>query len=408
MQLVEQHIVKRGHSSFGKIDELCFKSKNLYNAALYEVRQAFFQNQSGYLNYNALQKKFQTEKQNDYCALPAKVSQQILMLLDRNFKSFFEALKAFKVNPSKFLARPKIPKYKDKIKGRNLLIYTIQALSKPLLKKGILQLSGTDIQFKTNVKFNEIQQVRMIPNATCYTIEVVYNVVAAAPVPFNGRIASIDIGLNNLATLTSNGAFAPLILNGKPLKSIHQFYNKKKAKLQAALKKEQKTSRRIQALTHKRNNKVKDYLHQSSRYVMNQFVSNQISVLVIGKNDQWKQEIALGSRTNQNFVQIPHATFIDQLKYKAQFVGIRVVLQEESYTSKCSFLDGESIQKHPEYQGKRVKRGLFRSKNGTLLNADVNGSANILKKAFPTAFDGYGIEGAVVHPIRVMPYKKAI
>jgi putative transposase len=408
MQLVEQHIVKRGHSSFRKIDELCFKSKNLYNAALYEVRQAFFQNQSGYLNYNALQKKFQTEKQNDYCALPAKVSQQILMLLDRNFKSFFEALKAFKVNPSKFLARPKIPKYKDKIKGRNLLIYTIQALSKPLLKKGILQLSGTDIQFKTNVKFNEIQQVRMIPNATCYTIEVVYNVVAAAPVPFNGRIASIDIGLNNLATLTSNGAFAPLILNGKPLKSIHQFYHKKKAKLQAALKKEQKTSRRIQALTHKRNNKVKDYLHQSSRYVMNQFVSNQISVLVIGKNDQWKQEIALGSRTNQNFVQIPHATFIDQLKYKAQFVGIRVVLQEESYTSKCSFLDGESIQKHPEYQGKRVKRGLFRSKNGTLLNADVNGSANILKKAFPTAFDGYGIEGAVVHPIRVMPYKKAI
>jgi IS605 OrfB family transposase len=408
MQLVEQHIVKRGHSPFTKIDELCFKSKNLYNAGLYEVRQAFFQNQRGYLNYNALQKKFQTEKQKDYCALPAKVSQQILMLLDRNFKSFFEALKAFKVHPSKFLARPKIPKYKDKIKGRNLLIYTIQALSKPWLKKGIIQFSGTDIQFKTNVKFKEIQQVRMIPNATCYTIEVVYNVVAAAPVPFNGRIASIDIGLNNLATLTSNGAFAPWILNGKPLKSINQFYNKKKAKLQAALKKEQKTSRRIQALTHKRNHKVKDYLHQSSRYVMNQLVSNQISVLVIGKNDQWKQEIALGSRTNQNFVQIPHATFIDQLKYKAQLVGIRVVLQEESYTSKCSFLDGESIQKHPEYQGKRVKRGLFRSKNGTVLNADVNGSANILKKAFPTAFEGYGIEGAVVHPIRVMPYKKAI
>jgi putative transposase len=408
MQLVEQHIVKRGHSSFTKIDELCFKSKNLYNAGLYEVRQAFFQNQRGYLNYNALQKKFQTEKQKDYCALPAKVSQQILMLLDRNFKSFFEALKAFKANPSKFLARPKIPKYKDKIKGRNLLIYTIQALSKPWLKKGILQFSGTDIQFKTNVKFNEIQQVRMIPNATGYTIEVVYNVVAAAPVPFNGRIASIDIGLNNLATLTSNGAFAPWILNGKPLKSINQFYNKKKAKLQAALKKEQKTSRRIQALTQKRNHKVKDYLHQSSRYVMNQLVSNQISVLVIGKNDQWKQEIALGSRTNQNFVQIPHAIFINQLKYKAQFVGIRVVLQEESYTSKCSFLDGESIQKHPEYQGKRVKRGLFRSKNGTVLNADVNGSANILKKAFPTAFKGYGIEGAVVHPIRVMPYKKAI
>jgi putative transposase len=408
MQLVEQHIVKRGHSCFTKLDELCFKSKNLYNAALYEVRQSFFQNQSGYLNYNALQKKFQTEKQKDYCALPAKVSQQILMLLDRNFKSFFEALKAFKGNPAKFLARPKIPKYKDKIKGRNLLIYTIQALSKPGLRKGILQFSGTDIQIKTKVKCNEIQQVRVIPTATCYTVEVVYNVVAAVPVPFNGRIASIDIGLNNLATLTSNGAFAPWILNGKPLKSINQFYNKKKAKLQAALKKEQKTSRRIQALTQKRNHKVKDYLHQSSRYVMNQLVSNQISVLVVGKNDQWKQEITLGSRTNQNFVQILHATFIDQLKYKAQLVGIRVVLQEESYTSKCSFLDGESIQKHVEYQGKRIQRGLFRSKNGTVLNADVNGSANILKKAFPTAFDGYGIEGAVVHPIRVIPYKKTI
>jgi putative transposase len=408
MQLVEQHIVKREHSCFTKLDELCFKSKNLYNAGLYEVRQAFFQNQSGYLNYNALQKKFQTEKQKDYCALPAKVSQQILMILDRNFKSFFEALKVFKVNPSKFLARPKIPGYKDKIKGRNLLIYTLQALGKPLLKQGMIRFSGTDIAIPTKVPFNQIQQVRVIPNATCYTIEVIYKVAEQTQRPFNNRIASIDIGLNNLATLTSNGSFAPLILNGKPLKSINQFYNKKKAKLQADLNGKQKTSKRIQALTHKRNQKVKNYLHHSSRFVINQLVSNQISVLVVGKNNQWKQEITLGSRNNQNFVQIPHATFIDQLKYKAQLVGIRVVLQEESYTSKCSFLDGEAIQKHADYQGKRIKRGLFRSKNGTLLNADVNGSANILKKAFPTAFKGYGIEGVVVHPIRVIPYKNAI
>ncbi|MFN3380790.1 MAG: IS200/IS605 family accessory protein TnpB-related protein, partial [Runella zeae] len=150
-----------------------------------------------------------------------------------------------------------------------------------------------------------------------------------------------------------------------------------------------------------------NYLHNASRVITNQLVSEDISVLVIGKNPLWKQEVNMGRKNNQKFVQIPHADFITQLTYKCQLEGIKVVVQEESYTSKCSFLDNEPIQKHELYAGKRLKRGLFKSKNGTLMNADVNGSANILRKAFPNAFAD-GIEGVVVRPVRVTPYKIAV
>lgn len=405
MQLVEKHIITKNHNLFSEIDRVCFASKNLYNSGLYALRQAFFE--GNYLDYYTLQKQFQDTNQVDYQALPRKVSQQVLMLLTKNFKSFFQASRTYQKQPSKFLARPQIPSYKPKETGRNITIYTSQTFSKPLLKKGIIGLSGTTIEIKTNQKPSTIQQVRLIPKATCYVIEVVYNIGNKSDKAFNNRIASIDLGINNLAALTSNCSLKSLIINGRPLKSFNQFYNRKKAKLQSALKNGKKTCRKMEKLTHKRNQKVGNYLHNASRVITNQLVSEDISVLVIGKNPLWKQEVNMGRKNNQKFVQIPHADFINQLTYKCQLEGIKVVLQEESYTSKCSFLDNEPIQKHELYAGKRLKRGLFKSKNGTLMNADVNGSANILRKAFPNAFAD-GIEGVVVRPVRVTPCKIAV
>lgn len=177
--------------------------------------------------------------------------------------------------------------------------------------------------------------------------------------------------------------------------------------LQSYLKENIQTSRKIKKLTHKRNCLIDNYLHNASRFIINHLAANRIGTLVIGKNDNWKRGINLGSRNNQNFVAIPHARFIQMLTYKAQLAGIAVKVIEESYTSKCSFLDNEPICKHGEYRGKRIQRGLFRAGDGRLINADVNGSANIMVKAFPNAF-AEGIQGLVVRPVRVTPYKKVV
>lgn len=410
MRLVEQHIIRPGHDHYTEIDRISFAAKNLYNAGLYTIRQAFFADEARYINYIQLQKQFQNTHQSDYEALPRKVSQQILRLLDKNFKSFFEAHKAYKKDPSRFLHRPRITRYKDPATGRSIALYTNQTFSKQGLKDGYLKLSGTSLVIPTRVPLKSIQQVRLAVKAACYVVEVVYTVPDTPAKEDNNRVAAIDPGINNLATLTTNTGQAPLIVNGRPLKSINQFYNKKRARLQAELTrlpgKTRHQSVRLERLTHKRNQKVRNYLHHASRFITNQLVSWGITTLVVGKNPLWKQDVNIGSKNNQGFVQIPHAQLIKQLSYKCQLEGINVIVQEESYTSKCSFLDNELIQKHEQYAGKRIRRGLFKSKDGTLINADVNGSANILRKAFPNAFTANGTEGIVVSPRRITPIRE--
>ena len=404
MQLVSKHIIDRNHWLYKRLDNLCFLSKNLFNYANYLIRQKFIIS-GEYLDYYKIQKLCQGK--TDYLALPAKVSQQVLLRLHESWKSFFAATKEYNLHPDKFKARPKIPRYKHKILGRNVLTYTVQAISKEWLKKGIINFSKTQIFLTTKVR--EINKVRIVPKTYHYSIEVVYEVKAVTGSSSGVEwIAGIDIGLNNLATITSNlKGFGPLIINGKPLKSINAYYHKKKAMLQSYLKGERQTSIKINHLTHKRNVKVDNYLHNPSRFIINHLAANRIGTLVIGKNDNWKQGINLGKRNNQNFVAIPHARFIEMLTYKAQLAGIVVKVIEESYTSKCSFLDNEPCVKHLEYEGKRIKRGLFRAGDGRLINADVNGSANIVKKAFPNAF-AEGIQGVIVRPVRVTPYKMVL
>ena len=398
MQLAQRHIIKSTEHRFAEIDKLAFKSKNLYNAANYVIRQSFIYGW-GYVNYNEMNRLMKSHQA--YKALQALVSQQILMILDKNWKSFFEAVKAYKADSSKFTGSPKLPKYKDKVKGRNILVYTIQAISSKQLKKGIVKLSGTNLSIKTHIEPDRICQVRLVSKCDSYVIEVIYD--EPEPTASDHKfVASIDLGLNNLAALTSNQpGFIPLLINGRPLKSIDQFYNKRKAQLQSQLKGSRKGSPPIQRLTRCRNQKVDNYLHHTSRLIVDLLVANQIGTLVVGKNAQWKTEIELGKQTNQNFVGIPHTRLIEMLEYKARLVGIKVIVQEESYTSKSNFLTLDPIpvygktDKDAVFSGKRIKRGLYKTSVGQLINSDVNGSYNILRKAIPNAFSN-GIESCVV------------
>jgi putative transposase len=402
MQLVERHVINRADPRFTAIDSAAFASKNLYNAANYVVRQSFIQ-AGVYLNYHEMDRRMQDHEA--YRALPAKVAQWVLRLLDKNWQSFFAALATWQEDPSKFLGRPKLPGYKDKQHGRNLLIYTIQALSAPALRDGVIRPSMLDIAVKT--KQTTIQQVRIVPRIGFYVVEVIYERAIVPAVVDPALHAGVDIGIDNLAAIASDKpGFVPRVVNGRPIKSINQFYNKRKAELQSRLGCPGSTAR-MERLTARRTRRIDHYLHTASRRIIDLLVVEGIGTLVIGKNPLWKQEVNLGRRTNQQFVAIPHARFIEMLTYKAELVSIAVVVNEESYTSKASFLDADPLpiygaertETHT-FSGKRVKRGLYRAANGRRIHADVNGAYNILRKAVPNSF-GQGIEAVVVRPMRL-------
>ncbi len=382
MILSEQHIFKRGTKAFSEFEILCRNANNLYNATMYCVRQGFF---SGtVLSYEAINKKFIQEKQVDYYSLPTKISQQIQRIISSAWKGYFRAIKDYKKNPSKYLGKPRIPRYREK-GGFYVVPFTIQsiAFNTRNVPRGFLRLSGTSVLIKTKQK--EIQAARLVPQDRNHIkVEILYN-VECPEVRHNGRIASIDLGVNNLATIVYPNSRTEII-NGRPLKSINQYYNKKLAEVRSRNAKREHQTKREVSLISKRRNKINDYLHKASRYIVNQLVSNDVTELVIGYNAGWKQDIKLGraghsrKEGNQRFQFIPFYKFISTLTYKCALAGILVTTNEESYTSKCSFLDNEEVCKHAEYKGKRIKRGLFRASDGRLINADVNGALNILKK----------------------------
>jgi len=400
MQLVEQHIVKKVDPRFAVIDAAAFAAKNLYNLALYEVRQAFiFEHR--YLGSATL---FHRIKHTDaYAALPRKVSNDILRQLDKNWRAFFAACKAYRENPAAFVGRPKLPKYKDKTTGRFLLIYDMQAISRTALRRGILAPSGLAIEIQTAQ--HHIKQARIVPRAGFYVVEVVYEQPEHSLQGNPALHAAIDMGVDTLAAITSNKqGFVPRLVNGRPIKSTNQFYNKRRAELQAALG-TTGTTQRMERLTIKRTRRINHFLHAASKTIIALLVSEGIGTLVLGKNPLWKQEVDLGRVNNQHFVQLPHARFIDLLSYKAKLAGMQVIVQEESYTSKASFLDLDPVpvydpanQNKHRFSGKREKRGLYRAKDGRRIQADVNGSYNIGRKALPDSF-GQGIEAVAVRPV---------
>ena len=404
MRLTERHTIRKGHKYYEVLDQEAYKSKNLYNATLYAVRQHFFEHKS-YLSYYTLQNVFQTERQQDYYALPTKVAQQTMKMLDKNFKSFFKALASYKKDPSKFEGRPKIPKYLDKTEGRFMLVYTVQAISKKRLETDkVIRLSGIDVEIPTAVSYDNLCEVRVVRKPNAYVVEVVYdNGKEDVEYVDNGRYAAIDLGVSNFSTVTSNvKGFQPFIVDGRYIKSVNRYYNKEVSRYKSILdgrNKGKKMSNRIYRLTEKRNNRMSDFVHKASRMIVNQLVSNDIHTLVVGYNQGWKQDINIGRKNNQSFAQIPFEKFLSLLDYKCRLEGIKLMTVSEEYTSKCSFLDCEDICKHDTYTGRRIKRGLFKSADGTLINADVNGSYNILRKCMPNAFDADGVVGVLVHPV---------
>ncbi len=419
MLLVERHLISREHTFWKEIDNLAFRSKNLYNLANYHCRQQFFQTGRS-ISLTDLYHKVKATVA--YHALPTKVSKQIIRKLTQNWTGYFEAVKAYGIEPSKFLAAPRIPRYKHKTRGRNILIYPETAYCKRTLRNiGQIKLSMCNIQFPTSVTVDNIFEVRIVPSVNCYVIEVVYALCDRHKPKLNrDLVAGIDLGVNNLAAVTANKkGFQPFVINGLPLKSINQGYNKRRSQLQSILERKsqgkKKSSRQLDRLTFRRNCQVENYLHHTSRLIVDRLVAVGVGTLVIGKNDCWKQSANMGRKSNQEFVQIPHAKLIEKLTYKAQLVGIQVIVTEESYTSKASALDLDELpiydpsnQIKPSFSGRRLtkKRGLYKSLNGSIVSSDCNGSLNIIRKVIPNAFSAEGIEVSAVIPVRLNPLRK--
>ena len=375
MILSERHLIKSNHPFYDECDKLTFLAKNLYNATLYYQRDSFFN--KDFKSYYDVNRVFTHGNQKDYRALPSKVSKQVQMLVDKSFKSYFALVKK-KVN-GEYSSSVRIPRYLNKTNGRCVVPYPKDALS--LKNEGFVKLSKTDIVIKTKVSKKNIQGALIVPRGNHFVIDILYK---ATMKPLKSdepkRVAFVDPGLNNLMTVVSN-CFNPIIYNGKPLKAINQLSNKYIAVLKRKLSEQGLgTSSLLQSVYGKRSRRLTDLLHKITTQLVSQLDSYNIDTVIFGHNIGQKQDINLGKVTNQNFVQIPFTQLIQLLKYKCELRGIRFIVSEESYTSKCSFLDKESICKHPSYKGKRLKRGLFEASNGKLINADVNGSLNIGRK----------------------------
>ena len=406
IQQVEKHVIDKTHPHYTMFCEFTHQSKNLYNHANYLVRKEFVES-GKWLRYHALCKLLRHDLVHpDYTNMPtAQAAQQTLRLLDANWKSFFKSIKDWSKNKDKYSGRPKLPKYKPK-DGQMVLILTNQQVKQKghhlIFPKSFDGFTVTP-RCVTLPNFEKLNQVRIVPQNQIFCVEIVYSItINDTPLQDNGRIMSIDLGLDNLATIVTNTGLQPIIVNGKGLKSTNQYYNKKNAHYQRIAKQmnNKNYTNRLHRLTRKRNFKIEDALHKISRFIVDTAISNEITMIVIGNNYGWKQSISLGRQTNQSFVTIPHQKLIDKVCYKARLYGIRVIITEESYTSGTSFLDGELPTKDVYNKARRIHRGLFRSNQGVLINADVNAGYQIMKKVFPNVFAD-GIEGAASHPVRV-------
>lgn len=398
VQRVEQIIIRKSHPKFKVIDQQCFHSKNLYNEANYIIRQEFIEN-GKYLNYYDMNKVLKTHE--NYKLTFSQPANCTLRLLDKNWKSYFRSIKDWKQQPEKYLGMPKLPKYLKK-EGRfpwmipnNQLVYDYE--------KGTIYIRNrllNDYEWKCRC-LGRIIQVRFIPRGSCYVMEIVYETEIPDVKTESNHIASIDLGVDNLVTMTNNIGLNPIIINGKGIKSINQYYNKRLAKEKSLLKIRhgKDWSKKLDAITFKRYQRIKNYMHNASSYIIKWCVENEIDTLVIGKNKEWKQNASMSKGNNQKFVDIPYQMLLQQLKYKCENVGINYIETEESYSSGTSFLDGEEPIKQNYDKSRRIERGLFRTNKGLLINSDVNGSLQIMMKVFPNAFnERYGIE-AFLTPI---------
>ena len=415
----------KSKKDFRILSELCHNSKNLYNYVNYIVRQAFVGKSENIEEYRdliqegrfiseyALSKRLSKRKQSDYISLKAQCSQQIIDQVYQDWNSFFKSIKSYKTDKSKFHGCPQLPKYKNK-NGMNVLTFTNQCCS--------FDKKTKELKIGRNQKIacvvlpnwiNNFKQIRVIPKLGYFQIEVVYDKKEGKQnVEQNTKENSvgIDIGVDNLATITSDKpGIKPIIVNGRCVKSINQYYNKKLAKLKSEYSKHgRKSGEKSLKLSRKRKFKIDDYFHKMSRKIVNWCIENNVGKVFVGHNFGWKQDVSIGKVNNQNFVQIPFDRFIQMLKYKMNETGIHLETMNEAYTSKCSALDNETIEKHDEYLGKRVKRGLFKTMTGKLVNADINGSLNILRLGLKRNFniDFSNLNPTLINEVRDVSIRK--
>ena len=391
MRLVERHIIKDN-----RFEDVCQKSGLLYNYVLYQVRRGIFS--GNYLKEYDLSTKLGRENQYDFRNLPCNVSQQVVKQVFRNLKSWIKLKKDYEKNPSKYEARPGLPKYK-RGKKQNMLVFTTLSCR---IKNGYIHFAKNVVKpIKTNIGDNKLCQVRIIPQATCYVVEVVYEKKENDLSLNKSNVLSIDLGLDNLCTGISNVGVKPFIINGKIMKSYNQWYNKKRAKWMGFVG-DRGTSNRLKWLNNRRNFWIEDKIHKVSRWIINFCKHNNIGSIVIGLNKGWKQSIDLGKKINQKFVEIPFSKLIDKITYKGKLIGINIQITEESYTSKIDHLAFETFKKQEVYLGRREKRGLFQSSIGKLINADINGAIGIGRKVFGDSYVNRIIDsGFAFNPIRV-------
>ena len=376
-----------------------------------------------FLSYGLLEGLFKVTNQADYRNLPGQVNQQTMRLLYRDWKSFFESIKEYKSSPDKFTGKPKPPKYAHK-NGRKPAVFTGQIC---LLKESSGEKHLTFPKTKQVLSFGSydlfegtLKEVRIIPNANFYTIELVME-LPEPKIDFESHISSrvigIDLGVENFAAIANNIGKSPIVIKGGILKSRNQLYNKQRAHYYRILRmgksqnEGQFSSKRLERIDANRHAFFKDYFHKASKLILAYCKENGIDTIVIGKNANWKKDVQLRKSDKQNFISIPYNRFIETLTYKAHAMGILVVLTEESYTSKASFIDGDYMPTYGvdddkvSFSGRRIKRGLYRSKSGMVINADVNGAFNMIRKVFPKAFDSLNVRrdsGVVNSPVSLL------
>ena len=386
----------------------------LYNQGRHFINE-YYKKESKFLSYCELDKLLKNLTELNYYRQLCKshVAQQCLRQLNSNYTSYFKALKDFKVNPSKYKGMPKPPKFKTK---ENLITFTNQTIK---IKDQLIVINKEhrvhipDEVYKEEL--NNFKTISFIPFYNRIKVVIAYETKELNTDLNLNDYLSIDLGMNNLCSCVSKDDC--FILNGKPLKSINQYFNKELSKLRSERPLKGKfqdfnyNSFKIKNLSLKRELKITDILHKASKYLVNYCVKHKIGTIVFGRNKEWKDSIQLGKQTNQNFVSIPFYKLLKMLEYKCKMIGINLVTQEESYTSKCDSLAFEEVKRHDTYKGSRIKRGLFLSSIGKVLNADINGALNILRKyLIKNAIDEFSViqkiidRGLFFRPSRITIY----
>ena len=407
MQLTERHLIKPNHELYAALDDLTFKAKNLYNHGLYLYRQSYFEHKKNpdvpTLTWVDIDKSLRKQGDVDMRALPSKVANAVLKNLGESISSFWKLVRL--KNSGKLTQKPRLPHYLHKTDGRYAVSFNYQTFGNKRGANGELFLCPKGINLPIPTKVANPKLVRVVPDRNNFIIEVIYNIDERAP-KSTSKYASIDLGVDNFATITFSTQNNPLIIKGLELKSVNQGYNRLIAKAQELLPATQKTSQSIHRLWSRRSWILRTKIHQMTAFLATLFDEMQIEKVFIGKNNNWKQNLPFGKKVKQRFAYLPYETFIKQLQYKCKLRGVTVITQEESYTSKASFLDNDDIPvygeaENPKFSGRRIKRGLYRTGDGRLINADVNGSYNILRKGLMNNQQSFNVGNPIIHPLVV-------